>query len=117
MRRRFSSIKKNDKKFFTIESLVDYFTVSFSNRISYSINNGPWIILESDIASPIINKNDIISFKSVDPVPNTGEGIGTFNIRQKCNIMGDITSLIFLINYIIKRCKYILYRRYVIVVR
>ena len=94
MRRRFMISKNidNSDQYFTIEALENGLTVSLSyNQIEYSIDQGPWNILPASTFTPSINKKQIISFRG----EYTNSRNGTFTISKKCNLKGNIMSLIY----------------------
>lgn len=94
--------------YLTIEALEDGLTVSLSqNACEYCIDNGSWNNLSADVITPSINKGQTLSFKgSLTPNSGTGKssraidpgiglGIGRFTISKKCNLKGNIMSLLF----------------------
>lgn len=101
MRRRFlSNIKSisggNDyhSEYFTIEALEDELTVQLSQNVSeYRIDNGEWISLAADTATPSINSGQKISFKITNP--QISYSIGTFTVSKAFNVEGNIMSLLY----------------------
>ena len=97
LRRRFYNTSNNkidtSKDYFNIKSLSDNNSISFTNNVYYSINDGNWNTLLSG-QSIIINTDDRIYFKA-ELVPTSSNGIGTFTISNTCNLSGNIMSLIF----------------------
>lgn len=97
MRRRYlcSGEEKIDlsKPYFAIEALEDDLQVKFSNNYEYCIDNGVW-----KKANPLTkiqaNAGQVLYFKG-NLKPKEYEGIGTFNISKKCNVSGNIMSLLF----------------------
>ena len=99
MRRRFlSNINKsisggNHSKYFTIEALEDGLTAKLSKNASeYRIDDGSWNTLSANTNTPSVNKGQTLSFKG-SLTPNNG--IGTFTISKKCNVKGNIMSLLY----------------------
>ena len=81
---------------FTIKALENGLTVSLSRNTSqYRIDNNEWVSLSANTTTPIINSGQIISFKINDPNISTAYGIGTFTISKKCNVYGNIMSLLY----------------------
>ena len=97
MRRRFiNNINKEKNSYFSIEALEDGLTVSLSQNASqYSINGGDWVSLASGTTSPSLSKGQRISFKINNPGISASYGIGTFTITKKCNVKGNIMSLLY----------------------
>lgn len=84
------------KEYFTIEALEDGLTVKLSQNASqYRIDGGNWISLKTSTATPSINNGQIIQFRITNPTISTSDGIGTFTINKKCNIEGNIMSLLY----------------------
>ena len=89
------------KDYFTITALEDGLTVNLpnnddnnnSNILQYSINGSNWNILLPNKQTPSINKGQTIQFVMINPT--IAYGIGTFNISKKCNISGNIMSLLY----------------------
>lgn len=100
MRRRFSSINTSQdigltKNYFTIEALDNGLEVVLSNNAcEYCVDGGIWSILPANTYTISIDKGHQLSFRAkAIPLPNVG--IGTFTISKKCNLKGNIMSLIF----------------------
>ena len=98
LRRRFYSASSNgkvdtSKDYFNIKSLEDNNSISFTNTIYYSINNGNWNTLLSG-ESVTINTTDRIYFKA-ELTPTSADGIGTFTISNQCEVSGNIMSLLY----------------------
>lgn len=104
MRRRFlSNINKSISEYFTIEALEDGLTVSLSqNACEYCIDNGNWNNLSADSNTPSINKGQTLSFKG-NLTPALNVGIGTFTISKKCNLKGNIMSMLYGDDFVDKR--------------
>lgn len=103
MRRRFlNNINKSisggnnyHSEYFTIEALEDGLTASLStNACEYRIDDGDWVTLSAGSNTPSINKRQTLSFKG-NLTPNASNGIGTFTISKKCNLKGNVMSLIY----------------------
>ena len=100
MRRRFlNNIKSisgdNHSEYFAIEALEDGLTAKLSiNACEYRIDNGSWNNLSANSNTPSINKGQTLSFKG-NLTPNSSNGIGTFTISKKCNLKGNIMSLLY----------------------
>ena len=96
MRRRFLYSKldiKNKNGYFTIEALEDGLTAKLSKNASeYRIDDGSWNTLSANTNTPSVNKGQTLSFKG-SLTPNNG--IGTFTISKKCNVKGNIMSLLY----------------------
>ena len=83
------------KVYFTIKSLEDGLTVKLSRNASeYRIDNGEWISLGANTATPEINRGHKISFK-LYRATNNSSSIGTFTISKKCSVSGNIMSLLY----------------------
>ena len=90
------------------ENLEENFPISFSNNIQCSINGSDWKWLNGNTLSdeetePFVDGNyftieidegDIYKFKG-NLTPIEYKGIGTFTISKKCNIKGNIMSLLY----------------------
>ena len=100
MRRRFlSNIKSisNDyhSEYFTIEALEDGLTANLStNACEYRIDDGSWNSLSAGTNTASINKGQTLSFRG-NLTPKSYSGIGTFTISNKCNLKGNIMSLLY----------------------
>jgi hypothetical protein len=83
-------------KYMTIEALEDELTVYFSNSgLQYCIDaSGDWLELDKNVDTIVINKGQMLSFKG-ELYPDSTNGVGTFNISKKCNLLGNCTSLLF----------------------
>ena len=97
MRRRFLN-NGNEKNYlyFAIESIEDGLTVSLTrNECLISIDNGEWTSLSANTVTPAINMGQKIQFKIDNPTISFNEGIGRFTISKKCNVSGNIMSLLY----------------------
>ena len=99
MRRRFTTNKGLTKTFdvnnyLTIEALEDNLTLIFTHDIEYGIDGKGWIKLKSGYKTQTINIGQTLSFKG-NLTPNSSSGIGTFTITKKCNLKGNIMSLLY----------------------
>ena len=82
------------KEFFTIRALEDGLTVQLSENASeYRIDNGEWISLAANTATPSINRGQKISFKITNPT--ISYGIGIFTVNKAFNVEGNIMSLLY----------------------
>ena len=101
MRRRFlNNIKSisggNHSEYLTIEALEDGLTAKLNyNDCEYRIDDGNWNTLSADSNTPSINKGQTLSFRGNSLIFGTFEGIGTFTISKKCNLKGNIMSLLY----------------------
>ena len=103
MRRRFlNNINKSIsggvdycQEYFTIEALEDDLTAMLSrNACEYRIDDGSWKSLSANRKTSRINKGQTLSFRgNLTPKPHFG--IGTFTISKKCNIKGNIMSMLY----------------------
>ena len=100
MRRRFFSNKTGEKidllnNYFAIEALEDGLTAKLStNACEYRIDDGSWNTLSTDTNTSSINKGQTLSFRG-NLTPASNQGIGTFTISRKCNLKGNIMSLLY----------------------
>lgn len=80
--------------YLTIEALEDGLTASLSaNACEYCVDgNGVWKSLSADTATEAINIGQTLSFRGSPKVIN---GIGTFTISKKCNLLGNCMSMLF----------------------
>lgn len=80
---------------FAIEALEDGLTVTFSNNnyLNYKIEGGTWTPLPYNTATPSINAGQRIYFKTQVQRTVSTNGIGTFSINKRCNIVGKINDL------------------------
>ena len=83
-----------DCNYLGVHALENNFNISFSNDISYSIDNGEtWDVLPSNTEATI-GFDETILFKG-DLTPGSYSGIGTFTINNRCNLFGNILSLLY----------------------
>ena len=96
MRRRFINNINNEKNsYFAIEALEDSLTVSLSvNECEYSLDGNTWNSLSAETNTPTINTGQTLSFRG-NLTPTSSNGIGTFTISGRCNIKGNIMSLLY----------------------
>lgn len=81
--------------YLTIESLADGLQVKLSNNAcQYSLDTIIWNDLPADTDTPIINNGEKIYFKG-ELIPNSLKGIGTFTISKRCNVLGNIMSMLY----------------------
>lgn len=100
MRRHFFNNKIGEKidlskPYFAIEALEDGLTVKLSiNACEYCIDNGEWKTLARATNTMIINNGQTLSFRG-NLTPTSSMGIGTFTISKKCNVKGNVMSLLY----------------------
>ena len=91
----YNSYKEN-LEYFCIEALEDGLQAKLSdNACEYRIDDGSWNNLSADSNTPSINKGQTLSFKGNNLKPSIVVGIGTFTISKKCNLKGNIMSLLY----------------------
>lgn len=86
------------KNYLTIEALEDGLTVSLSrNACEYCIDeDNNWVTLAAGTSSPSLNAGQTISFRgNLTPSSTSTWGIGTFTISKKCNVLGNVMSMLF----------------------
>ena len=84
------------KEYFTIEALEDGLTIQLSTNTSqYRIDDSEWVSLNANTITPSINNGQKVSFKITNPILSRRESIGRFTINKKCNISGNIMSLLY----------------------
>lgn len=98
MRRRFTSNNSftesfNIDNYLTIEALEDRLSVYFDNDLEYGIDGRGWQILKAGKKTPYINIGQTLSFRG--NLTPSSEGIGTFVISKKCNLLGNCMSMLF----------------------
>ena len=84
------------KEYFTIKALEDGLTASLSvNACEYSLDGNTWNSLSSATNTPTVNTGEKIYFRgNLTPTSSNG-GIGTFTVSKKCNVKGNVTSLLY----------------------
>jgi hypothetical protein len=88
-----------EQKYLTFEALEDGLQIKLStNDCQYSLDDMTWINLPANTNTPTINRDQKIYFRG-NLTPTTSAGIGTFNISERCNISGNIMSLLFRDNF------------------
>lgn len=102
MRRRFLNKKSKsisidyESQYFTIEALEDGLTAKLStNSCEYTLDGMTWITLAANTNTQSINTGQKIQFRINVPTISSSYGIGTFTISKKCNVSGNIMSLLF----------------------
>lgn len=82
--------------YLTIEALEDGLTASLSvNACEYCVDgDGNWKSLSAGTATESINSGHTLSFRG-NLTPTSSNGIGTFNISKKCNLKGNVMSMLF----------------------
>ena len=97
MRRRYMKVNGRNTSYIndylTIEALEDDLSVSFSKDVEFSVNGIRWVMLRANTSSPSISKGQTISFRA-NLIPTEYIGVGTFSINKKCNLLGNVLSLI-----------------------
>ena len=85
------------KDYFTIVALEDGLTAKLSvNACEYCVDgNGNWKTLPAETETETVNSGQKIQFKITNPNIKTSYGIGTFTINKKCNVEGNIMSLLY----------------------
>lgn len=80
--------------YLTIQALEDGLTASLSlNACYYRKNTGAWTKLKKNTSTPAINAGETLQFKAEGLSAVHGDGIGTFTITAKCNLLGSPMSL------------------------
>lgn len=85
-----------------IEAIGDL-TVKFPRDIEYSLDNLTWSQLPSNTETPVIKSGNRVYFRAKDLRIETTYipgGIGRFTISNKCNIGGNVMSMIYGEDYI-----------------
>ena len=87
--------------YMTIAALEDGLTVTLTEmhtdyKLEYSLDGATWTRLLSGKYTPEINTRDVIAFRGdgLSYAP-TYQGLGTFNINKKCNLLGNCMSLLY----------------------
>ena len=91
------NILENDYslQYFTIEALEDGLTARLSvDACEYHVNDGDWTTLAAGTDTIAINTGQTLSFRG-NLIPTSSNGIGTFTISKKCNVKGNIMSLLY----------------------
>ena len=66
------------------------------NDCQYSLDNGAtWTTLAAGTSTPTVSAGNKIMFKATNPSASSGSGIGTFSCTGKCNVGGNIMSLLY----------------------
>ena len=75
---------------------IELMAVSFTrNNIEYSLNNRTWYSLSAGSTTPTINAGERIYVRATNPSISSSYGIGTFSCTGKCNVGGNIMSLLY----------------------
>jgi hypothetical protein len=94
---------KENSEYFYIESLEDGLQVKLSvNECEYSLDGKVWINLSSATNTTAVNTGEKIYFRG-NLTPTSSNGIGTFTISKKCNLKGNIMSLLYGDDFIDKK--------------
>lgn len=88
------------KQYFTIEALEDGLTASLSgeNDLEYCVDGGEWKALPASTYTESINTGQTLSFKGfIEPFGPMGppKTSGQFIVEKRCNLKGNIMSLLF----------------------
>ena len=90
---------EDSTRYLTFESLEDDNQISFSDQIEYSIGGSNWNSLTNG-EKLSLNNGDTVLFKIINPFIFYANGIGCFSTTKKCNISGNIMSLLYGDNFI-----------------
>ena len=83
------------KEYFCIEALEDGLQAKLSvNACEYSLDGNTWNSLPAATNTLAVNTNEKIYFRG-NLTPTSSNGIGTFTISKKCNVKGNIMSLLY----------------------
>ena len=86
---------KENLEYFCIEALEDGLQAKLSvNACEYSLDRNTWNNLSAATNTPAVNTGDKIYFRG-NLTPTSSNGIGTFTISKKCNVKGNIMSLLY----------------------
>ena len=93
----FDEVPGYNSNYMTIESLEDGLTIEFydessSGTLEYTIDYGKNWIIYNTTNSPVINRNQMISFKGN---LSSNMSIGQFTISKRFNLKGNCMSLIY----------------------
>lgn len=82
--------------YLTIEALEDGLTARLStNECEYCVDgDGNWKTLSASTNTDSINIGQTLSFRG-ELIPDTPDGIGTFTISKKCNLLGNCMSMLY----------------------
>ena len=78
-----------------VEAIEDLTVKLSRNAIQYSLDNNVWNDLAANTATPTIPAGNKVYFKANITSPVSTYGIGTFTISGKCNVGGNIMSMIY----------------------
>lgn len=83
------------KQYLTIEALEDGLTASLSvSDCMYCVNGiGSWKSLPVGTSTIAINTGETLSFMATGLTPTSSNGIGTFSITKRCNLVGTVSSV------------------------
>lgn len=71
-------------------------TISFSlNTVQYSFDRNEWSSLAPNASTPTVKSGEVIYFKAENLTPVAVDGIGTFTITGKCDVAGNILSMLY----------------------
>ena len=98
MRRRYLNSGKEridlSKPYFAIEALEDGVKVKFNNIYEYCIDDGVWVKGEP-FAKNTLKEGQMLYFRATIRLAADYTGIGRFTMSGKCNLSGNIMSLLF----------------------
>ena len=80
---------------FYIEAVEELRVQFYGNDLQYSLDNATWNTLPNGAETPTIRAGEKVYFKAEGLVPEHLKGIGTFTITSRCNVGGNILSLLF----------------------
>ena len=90
------------KEYFTVEALEDGLTAKLStNACEYRVDDGDWNTLNAGTDTVSINIGQTLLFRA-ELTPALYNGIGTFTFSKKCNLKGNIMSLLYKDDFIDK---------------
>lgn len=71
-------------------------TISFSlNTVQYSFDCNEWSSLAPNASTPTVKSGEVIYFKAENLTPVIVDGIGTFSFTGKCDVAGNILSMLY----------------------
>ena len=86
----------NGAEYLTFEA-IENSTFGLTRTASqYSLDNGAtWTSLSAGTSTPTVNAGNKIMFKATNPTISSSYGIGTFSCTGKCNVSGNIMSMVY----------------------
>lgn len=86
---------KQPEKALYIEALEDL-TVSFTqNNIEYSLDGDTWSELAMGVSTPTIKAGEQVYFRASGLTATSSSGIGSFSSAGRCNVGGNILSMMY----------------------